>query len=144
MTLAPLDNLVKLGLLKSERPDQAELDGLLKSAIARLTDAGNEGLSAESRFDLAYNAAHALALAALRWHGYRPDNRRYIVFQALEHTLQMPAEEWRILDKAHGDRNAAEYEGRVEVDRLLLADLLKVAQVVCGKVAKLGPIPPKP
>jgi hypothetical protein len=40
----------------------------------------------ESRFDLAYNAAHALCLAALRWHGYRPTNR-YIVFQGLPHTL---------------------------------------------------------
>jgi len=32
-------------------------------------------LSLEGRFDLAYNAAHALALAALRHRGYRSDNR---------------------------------------------------------------------
>lgn len=83
MTLAPLDSLVKAGLLKNEPPDQAEFDGLLKSGSIRLRDAGTTGLSSDSRFDLAYNAAHALALAALRWHGYRPDNRRYIVFQAL-------------------------------------------------------------
>jgi len=36
-------------------------------------------LSLESCFDLAYNPAHALALAALRWNGYRSDNR-YIFF----------------------------------------------------------------
>ena len=39
----------------------------------------------ESRFDLAYNPSHALALANLRWHGYRSDIR-YIVFQCLQHT----------------------------------------------------------
>lgn len=142
MTLAPLDNLVKAGLLKNEPPNDAEFLGLLKSGAARLKDALNEGLSDESRFDLAYNAVHALSLAALRWHGYRPDNRRYIVFQALEHTLGLPAELWRILDKAHSNRNLAEYEGQAGVDAQLLAELLKVAQIVQAKVAKLGRIPP--
>jgi hypothetical protein len=42
------------------------------AALARLTDSAKNSNSLESRFDLAYNAAHALCLAALRWHGYRP------------------------------------------------------------------------
>jgi hypothetical protein len=63
----------------------------------------------EGRFDLAYNAAHALALAALRWHGYRSE-RRYIVFQCLTHTLNLSPEQWRVLDQAHRKRNVAEYE----------------------------------
>lgn len=142
MSLAPLDSLVKTGLLKSERPDQAEFHGLLKLGMARLKDAGNDSLSAASQFDLAYNAAHALSLAALRWHGYRPDNKRYIVFQALQHTLGLPAAQWRVLDKAHNDRNLAEYEGRDEVDAQLLRDLLDVAQSVANAVGKLGAIQP--
>ena len=56
------------------------------SALARLSDSANTSNSLESRFDLAYNAAHALCLAALRWHGFRPANR-YIVFQVVPHTL---------------------------------------------------------
>ncbi|MBL8708656.1 MAG: hypothetical protein JNL25_05650 [Rhodospirillaceae bacterium] len=143
MTLPPLENLVKSGQLKLEKPNQAEFDGLLKSGSARLNDAGKDSLSPESRFDLAYNAAHALSLAALRWHGYRPDNRRYIVFQALQHTLGMPPEQWRILDKAHGNRNLAEYDGQVEVDAQLLVELIKVAHTLRAKVAGLGPVPPK-
>ena len=71
MSLAPLDNLVKIGQLKTEQCEQSEFDGLIRSGTARLTDAGKSGLALESRFDLAYNAAHALSLAALRWHGYR-------------------------------------------------------------------------
>ena len=86
MTLAELDNLVRLGQLKREPPVASEIRGLLRSGEARLTDAANRGLSLESRFDLAYNAAHALALAALRLHGYRSENR-FLVFQVLPHTL---------------------------------------------------------
>jgi hypothetical protein len=62
-----LDNLVKIGKLKAEAPSQAEHDGLVRSGTVRLRDAENDTLSIESRFDLAYNAAHALALAALRF-----------------------------------------------------------------------------
>ena len=84
-----LQNLAKIGKLKAEPPDQAEFDGLLRSARNRLPDAQNPGLNPESRFSLAYDAAHSLALAALRWHGYRSENR-YIVFQILGSTVSLP------------------------------------------------------
>ena len=70
---APFENLCGPGKsLKAEPPDAAEFAGLKRSAHARLKDALNKNISLESRFDLAYNAAHALSLAALRSHGYRP------------------------------------------------------------------------
>jgi hypothetical protein len=141
MSSEPLDNLVKSNVLKAEPPDQAEFDGLLKLGTNRLKDGRNEANSPESRFDLAYNAAHALALAAMRWHGYRPDRQRFIVFQALQHTLNLPSEQWRVLDKAHSSRNLAEYEGYAEVDEQLLAEVLKVTEIVRRKVVALGPIP---
>jgi hypothetical protein len=72
MGLAELDNLVRTGLLKREPGEQGEFDGLVASGERRLADA-QRGLAADSQFDLAYNAAHALSLAALRWHGYRPN-----------------------------------------------------------------------
>ncbi len=75
MPLPQLDNLVRAGQLKAELPAQSEIDGLIRSGTVRLKDAGNAANSLESRFDLAYNAAHALSLAALRWHGYRSENR---------------------------------------------------------------------
>ena len=93
----------------------------------------------ESRFDLAYNAAHALSLAALRWQGYRSENR-YLVFQCLAHTLQLPPEQWRVLDQAHRKRNLAEYEGELDVDAALLAALIRVAAEVAMRVAALGPV----
>lgn len=103
-----------------------EIDGLLRTGAARLRDAQNRDNSPESRFDLGYNAAHAFALAALRWHGYRAGNR-YLVFQALAHTLAMPPPTLRILAKAHQLRNRTEYEGLAEVDETLLENLTELA-----------------
>jgi hypothetical protein len=139
MPSAQLDNLVRIGKLKAEPPAKAELSGLLRSGQARLRDAGNKSLNPESRFDLAYNAAHALSLAALRWHGYRSENR-YLVFQCLEHTLALPSEQWRVLDRAHNKRNVAEYAGDDEIAPELLAALLRVTQEVLLRVSRLTPI----
>jgi hypothetical protein len=108
MSLPPLDNLVRIRQLKTEPAAQAELDGLMRSGNARLKDAQLDKLSLDSRFDLAYNAAHAFSLAALRWHGYRSENR-YLVFQVLEHTVKLAPEQWRVLEQAHRKRNIAEY-----------------------------------
>ncbi len=134
MTSQKLDNLVKTGNLKVEPGSQSEFDGLLRSGRARLIDARNE-----SRFDLAYNASHALALAALRWHGYRSENR-YLVFPVLEHTLGVAPEVWRVLAKCHEKRNLAEYEGHLEIDNQLLVDLIKAAVLLLEKASALGTI----
>lgn len=139
MTFSPLDNLVRIGQLKAESAAQAEFDGLVRSGQVRLKDAENAALGLESRFDLAYNAAHALALAALRWHGYRSENR-YLVFQTLTHTLGLETAQWRVLDQAHRKRNLAEYEGHLDVDEGLVEAVIRVAQVVAERVAALGSV----
>ena len=108
----------------------------MRSGIHRLDDAALEGLSLESRFDLAYNAAHALALAALRLRGYRSESR-YLVFQCLQHTLDLPPEQWRVLDEAHRKRTVAEYEGEMDVEEQLVAALLRVAREVATRVENL-------
>jgi hypothetical protein len=136
-----LDNLVRSGELKAEAADSSEFEGLVSSASKRLRDANNEALELESRFDLAYNAAHALSLAALRWHGYRPaKNNRYIVFQALAHTLGIEAAAWRVLSEAHRLRNLIEYEGVAEIDKATLEATLRVAAVVLERIQRLGPV----
>ena len=83
-----LENLVRIRKLKTEAASRDEIAGLVRSGLARLTDSKNATLSQESRFDLAYNAAHALSLAALRAAGYRSENR-YLVFQCTQHTLDL-------------------------------------------------------
>lgn len=134
---SPFENLSGPGKpLKAESPDAKEFAGLKRSGQARLQDALNASLSLESRFDLAYNAAHALCLAALRWNGYRSTNR-YIVFQLLPHTLGLGPEVWRVLAKCHDIRNLGEYEGDLNVDERIVTDLVMACQVVAAKVDAL-------
>jgi hypothetical protein len=118
-----LNNLVRSGGLKAEPPDANESAGLLRSAVDRLKDAHNPALSFASRFDLAYNAAHALALYALRQKGYRSD-KRYLVFQCLAHTTAVTKIQVRLFALCHERRNLAEYEGYMDVDDALLNELL--------------------
>lgn len=134
------DNLSGPGKpLRAEPPDKREFEGLIRSGHARLRDAQNTALSIESRFDLAYNAAHALCLAALRWHGFRSSNR-YVVFQLLPHTLNLGPAIWRVLDKCHNIRNLGEYEGDLNVDERIVTDLLTACQAVADRLDALTPL----
>jgi len=136
---SPLENLAGPGkALRQEAPDVKELAALKRSGLTRLVDAQKKSNSVESRFDLAYNAAHALSLAALRRAGYRSANR-YIVFQVLPHTLGLGPEVWRVLARCHYLRNRGEYEGDLQVDELLLADLIQACKAVAAALEKLPP-----
>ena len=109
---------------------------MLAMARTRLNDAKVGSVSREGRFISAYNAAHAAALAALRWHGYRSENR-YTVFQCLAHTLNWSTSRWRVLDAAHKKRNLAEYEGFLEVEESAIADLHALVTELIADVEKL-------
>lgn len=135
---SPLDNMAGPGKMLSKEPaDVREFQGLVRSGHARLKDATNPENSLEGRFDLVYNAAHALCLAALRWQGYRPANR-YIVFQVLPHTLGLGPEVWRVLAKGHEVRNLSEYEGMQNVEKRLVEDLITAANKVAEAVDQLS------
>jgi hypothetical protein len=134
-----LENLVKARQIKPEPPTRAEFDGMVSGAKKRLADAQNDDLAAESRFDLAYGAAHGFALAALRQKGYRSENR-FIVFQALSHTVDgLDPMAVRIFAKSHNERNLSEYEGRTEVDERLLAELIRYTIELQKVVLSLEP-----
>jgi hypothetical protein len=137
---SPLDRLAGPGnVLAKEAPDAKEFEGLVRSGLARLKDAENEANSLESRFDLAYGAAHSLCLAALRHHGYRP-SKRYILFQVLPDTLRLGPEVWRVLSKCHDMRNRTEYEGALDIDGRLVSDLIAACRKVAHRVNALPPI----
>jgi hypothetical protein len=138
--MAPSDALEKLattGLLKHEPPGREEIAGLLRTATVRLEDSRNTTNAPESRFDLAYNAAHALSVAALRIHGYRTD-KRYVVFQVLPHTLDVNMATWRLLDRCHRERNKIEYDGIGSVDEKLLSGLIDAALDLLSRVRALA------
>lgn len=136
---SPLERLSGPGQpLRPERPDAREIAGLERSGGRRLADAQNQANALESRFDLAYNAAHALCLAALRRAGYRSTNR-YIIFQTVPHTLGLGPEVWRVLARCHDLRNRSEYEGDLDVDERLVEDLVAAAELVAAALTRLPP-----
>jgi hypothetical protein len=110
-----------------------------RQRIPRKTPGANPRYPRQARRDLAHNAAHALCLAALRWHGYRP-SQRYIVFQLLPHTLGLGPEIWRVRSKCHDVRNLGEYEGDLNIDERIVLDLIASCRIVADKAAALEPI----
>lgn len=124
MTLEKLNNLAKIGEIHPEPANASEFNGLVKSARDRLQDIDQNKLSDAGQFDLAYNAAHALALAALRWHGFRSTNR-FQVFQCLVHTVNFSAEKTQLFAHCHQRRNVAEYEGHLEIGETLLGEFIR-------------------
>jgi hypothetical protein len=139
---SPLERLAGPGnVLAKEAPDAKEVEGLVRSGLSRLKDTENVANSLDSRFDLAYGAAHALCLAALRHHGFRP-SKRYIVFQVLPDTLGLGPEVWRVLSKCHDMRNRTEYEGALDVDERIVLDLIAACRKVADAIRTLqaGPL----
>ena len=136
MSRPELENLVRIGQLKAEPRNTLEATRMLDMARTRLADAKLSKLSLEGRFTSAYNAAHAAALAALRWHGYRSENR-YTVFQCLTHTLGWPPSRWRVFDAAHQKRNLAEYEGYLDVEESTVAEMCELVAQLVSDVQRL-------
>ena len=110
-----LENLLKIGQLKSHPPDAGEIERLLTAAERNLRDARDTTISAETRFDAAYKAIMQSALAALMMHGYRPDTNRpghhMTVVQSLPLTIGVDAKRVVVLDALRRQRNVADYTG---------------------------------
>lgn len=134
---ASLQRLAEAGRLKLEPAADEEIAGLLGVAATSLADARRSGLSVQGKFQLAYGAAHALALAALRAQGFRPargEGHRAIVFQALPHTADAPPEAWVSLDKAHRKRNDLEYNAIAAFSRSEADSLVELAAALDTRV----------
>jgi hypothetical protein len=68
------------------RPSKAELDNLRSIVTRSLKDVAASGLSADTRFIIAYDAARTLSLIIVRASGYRPRSAggHYNTFLGLE------------------------------------------------------------
>lgn len=110
-----LQNLLKIGQLKTHPPDAAEVQRLLAAATRNLADAPVTTISPETRFDAAYKAVMQSALAALMANGYRPDTNRpghhVTVVQGLALTIGLSQPRVVVLDTLRRKRNLADYTG---------------------------------
>jgi hypothetical protein len=136
---SPLERLAALDdSIHAETPVLAEYEGLLRSGRMRLDDARRPEKLPREPGRPAYNASHALCLAALRRSGYR-SSRRFVVFEAVPHTLGLGPEVWMVLTKCHRIRNQAEYEGIINLNARIVTDLIEATSRVLAALEALGP-----
>lgn len=110
-----LQNLPKIGQLKTHPPDAAEIQRLLTAAARNLVDARVLTISPETRFDAAYKAVMQSALAALMANGFRPDTNKpghhMTVVQGLTLTIGLAPARIAVLDTLRRQRNLSDYTG---------------------------------
>lgn len=110
-----LENLFKIGQLKSHATDATEIRRLLDAARRNIADAHVRQVSPETRLDAAYKAIMQAALVALMANGFRPDTNRpghhMTVLQSLPTTIGLPNDRLVVLDALRRKRNLSDYTG---------------------------------
>ena len=132
-----LENLLKIGQLKSHATDAAEIRRLLDAARRNLADAHVKEVSPETRFDAAYKAIMQVAHVALMAHGYRPDTNKpghhMTVLQSLPTTVALHSERMMVLDAMRRKRNLSDYMGE-DVDEVSAENCLREAEQLLREV----------
>jgi len=108
-----LQDWLKSSWLIEHQTSPQEIQGLLAVVDRDLADAQVKGLSADARFNMAYNAALQSAIAALTAAGYRVakgESHHHRAIQSLAHTLGCEANLVAKLDKFRKKRNISGYE----------------------------------
>lgn len=110
-----LENLVKINQLQHHATNAEEVGRLLAAAQRNFVDAGFEGISDESRFDIAYKAIMQCAMVGLLANGYRPSTttpgHHQTMIQSLGQTLGVDSKVWVVLDTMRKKRNQSDYSG---------------------------------
>jgi len=119
------------GWLKYHKTSAEEIGNLLEIVKRDLQDSGEESISADWRFGIAYNAALKLCTILLYAEGYRPGRTlaHYRTLQALPLILgSKKKHDAEYLDACRAKRNTVEYDfvgGATEADAAELVDFTK-------------------
>ena len=122
-----LQDWARKGWLLEHKTSPDEISSLLGIVDRDIENSRVEGLSADWRLNIAYNAALQAATAALAVCGYRASRKahHYRVIQSLELSLGPDPETVARLDRFRKKRNISDYErsglvSDVEADEMLL------------------------
>jgi uncharacterized protein (UPF0332 family) len=121
------------GWLTEHETTRDEMAAFLSLADRDIHDAKTRDLSTDWEFNIAYNAALHVALAALAAIGYRPargSSHHYYAIQSLAFTLGTPAETVRMLDRFRKKRNTAEYDQVGAVSEKEAREMLEWAEML--------------
>lgn len=124
------------GWLVAHQPSRQEIDDLLGLTQRDLTDARTVGLSADWRFNIAYNAVLQSATAALAATGYRAarEAHHFRILQSLEFTIGAERRTLIQLDQFRKKRNIGGYERVGSVSELEVNEILATATRVHDEV----------
>lgn len=134
---ALLADLVDKDRLVHAPSSREEIQAILARAARALSDAAVPELGPASRFDIAYTAAHAFALCALRAHDLRPApgaRHRGLAFLTLVHTIDAPEALASSLNGYHLLRSKAEAGDRDEVSEKDAKAMLKLAVALAKRL----------
>ena len=118
------------GWLVGHQSTPQEIGDLLSLAKRDLADARTAGLSADWRFNIAYNAALQAATAALAAAGYRAarEAHHFRILQSLRFTIGANAATLAQLDQFRKKRNIGGYERAGAVSDLEVQEMLTLAE----------------
>ena len=107
-----LSDWVRNGWLTTHTTSPAEIRDLLDVVERDLLDSATEGLSADWRLNIAYNAALQASTAALAAAGYRAsrDQHHYRIIQSLGETIGADARLVTAFDAFRKKRNISGYD----------------------------------
>ena len=129
-----LSEWLKNGWLIEHKTSRQEIKHLLRLVDRDLVDCRNSTLSADWRFNIAYNAALQCAKAALAAAGFRAakDAHHYRVIQSLKFTLKTEDKIIQTLDAFRKKRNISEYNHAGAVTAIELDEI----SVLAGNLRK--------
>lgn len=123
-----LQGLEKIGRVNPHVATVVEIQQHLNDAKDFLSDASKKDNTLGGRFGNAKSAAHALLMAAIKMHGYRPTGEkghRFILYEVFDALLPAAAGAKAVLSLAHKLRNRSEYDGDpIDITRGIVDDLV--------------------
>lgn len=135
------NNLIKIAQLKECDRDEEEIRQIIVVAHGALADANNKTLSAHSRYNIAYEAIHGLAVAILLHYGTRPGTEkghRSVAIEKLSDVLQLEVGLRQVIKHAHDRRNEVTYRSALPPITTKDAEsVITALYVVLPKVTKL-------
>jgi hypothetical protein len=125
-----LKDWLKNGWLVEHKTSRQELRNLLGVADRDLADCKAEGLSADWRMNISYNAALQAATAALAACGYKAgrDSHHYRVIQSLAYTIGADTKLVAKFDRFRKKRNIGGYEQAGLVSDKEVEEMIALAQ----------------
>lgn len=136
-----LDNLVSIGRLQRIEVDDTAVRRLLAAATRNLEEVALQGMSPDTRFDLAYKCILKVAMAGLAAKGFRTSQNQpghhLTALQCLGWTLGVPGDLQITLDALRKQRNVSDYSGDPVTDQIASACAAEAKRLVMAASTSL-------